>query len=105
MRKKPLPHWIVTFEIEPLISVILLSSILMSNGLILAGLSMRRYLPIFSHKLPYLLIYFGIYMLLLTPYFRVLASTFYFAFVERSLKHTLFSVFVFTLLTYILFRA
>jgi uncharacterized membrane protein len=42
----------------------------------------------------------GVATLLLTPYLRVLASIGYFAFVERDLKYTLFTTFVFAVLTY-----
>ena len=41
----------------------------------------------------------GIAALLLTPYLRVLVSSGYFAFVERDLKYTLFTTFVFAVLT------
>ena len=49
------------------------------------------------------LIHFGFCALLLTPYIRVLASLFYFAYVERTPKHALLSASVFCLLSYILF--
>ncbi len=45
----------------------------------------------------------GIAMLLLTPYLRVLASVFFFAFVQRNGKYTLFTGFVLAVLTYSLF--
>jgi uncharacterized membrane protein len=45
----------------------------------------------------------GIVVLLLTPYVRVLASMLYFAAVEHNLKYTLFTGFVFSVLTYSLF--
>jgi uncharacterized membrane protein len=38
-----------------------------------------------------------------TPYLRVAASAVYFALVERNLKYTLFTLFVFAVLTYSLF--
>jgi len=40
---------------------------------------------------------------MLTPFVRVLTSVFYFAFVERNWKYTLFTGFVLGLLTYSLF--
>jgi uncharacterized membrane protein len=40
---------------------------------------------------------------MLTPYIRVLASLLYFAFVERNRKYTVFTGFVFAVLTYSLF--
>ena len=52
---------------------------------------------------PRLLINLGIALLMLTPYVRVLASTFYFALAERNPKYTLFTGFVLAVLTYSLF--
>ncbi len=49
---------------------------------------------------PKVLINFGIAILMMTPYARVLASTFYFAFEERNLKYTLFTAFVLLTLSY-----
>ncbi len=52
---------------------------------------------------PRLFLSLGIAALLLTPYIRVLVSVFFFAFVEKNLKYTLFTTFVFAVLTYTLF--
>ena len=52
---------------------------------------------------PRLLVNLGIAALMLTPYVRVLASMLYFAFVEHNGKCTLFTGFVFSVLTYSLF--
>jgi uncharacterized membrane protein len=52
---------------------------------------------------PRLLVNLGIAALLLTPYVRVLASMAFFALVERNWKYTLFTAFVFAVLTYSLF--
>ncbi len=52
---------------------------------------------------PRLLVNLGIAALLLTPYLRVLASMVFFAAVERNPKYTLFTAFVFSVLTYSLF--
>ena len=52
---------------------------------------------------PRLLISLGILVLLLTPYVRVLSSMAYFAVVERNCKYTVFTGFVFVVLTYSLF--
>lgn len=49
---------------------------------------------------PRVLINFGIAILMMTPFARVLASTFYFAFEERNLKYTLFTAFVLLTLSY-----
>jgi uncharacterized membrane protein len=49
---------------------------------------------------PRMLMSFGIAILLMTPFARVLASTVYFAFEERNLKYTLFTAFVLLTLTY-----
>lgn len=45
----------------------------------------------------------GVIILMLTPYTRVLFSVFLFAFVERNLKYTLFTLFVLAVLTISLF--
>jgi uncharacterized membrane protein len=52
---------------------------------------------------PGLLIKLGIVTLMFTPYLRVAASAVYFAFVAHNLKYTLFTLFVFCVLTYSLF--
>jgi len=52
---------------------------------------------------PHLLISLGIAVLMLTPYLRVLVSVIYFAFFARNLKYTIFTLFVFIVLTYSLF--
>jgi len=52
---------------------------------------------------PGLLVKLGIVTLMFTPYLRVAASAVYFAFVARNLKYTLFTLFVFCVLTYSLF--
>ncbi len=52
---------------------------------------------------PRLLVRLGVVVLLLTPYLRVFASVGYFAFVEHNLKYSLFTLFVFSVLTYSLF--
>ena len=52
---------------------------------------------------PRLLVNWGIAVLLLTPYVRVLASMIYFAIVERDWKYTVFTAFVLGTLTYSIF--
>ncbi len=52
---------------------------------------------------PRLLANLGIATLMMTPYIRVLASMIYFAVAERNLKYTVFTGFVFVVLTYSLF--
>lgn len=52
---------------------------------------------------PQLLISLGIVTLMLTPYLRVAASVIYFAAAARNWKYTLFTLFVFSVLTYSLF--
>jgi uncharacterized membrane protein len=52
---------------------------------------------------PRLLVNLGIAVLLLTPYARVFASMVYFAFVAHNRKYTIFTGFVFAVLTYSLF--
>lgn len=52
---------------------------------------------------PRLLLNLGIATLMLTPFVRVFASMLYFAIVERNWKYTIFTAFVFSVLTYSLF--
>ena len=52
---------------------------------------------------PRLLVNWGIAVLLLTPYVRVLASMIYFAVVDRDWKYTLFTAFVLGTLTLSIF--
>ncbi len=52
---------------------------------------------------PHLLVNLGIAVLMLTPYVRVFASMLYFAIVARNLKYTVFTAFVFSVLSYSLF--
>jgi uncharacterized membrane protein len=52
---------------------------------------------------PRFILNMGIGVLMLTPFVRVLASVFYFALIERNWKYTLFTGFVFCVLTYSLF--
>ncbi len=52
---------------------------------------------------PRLLISLGIAAILLTPYFRVLASLLFFAFVAHDWKYSAFTGFVLAVLTYSLF--
>ncbi len=52
---------------------------------------------------PRLLVSLGLAALMMTPYTRVMVSLAYFAFVEHNWKYTLFTAFVFVVLTYSLF--
>jgi uncharacterized membrane protein len=52
---------------------------------------------------PRLLVNFGIVVLMLTPFVRVLASVAYFAAFLKNWKYTLFTAFVLAVLTYSLF--
>ena len=57
----------------------------------------------FDPPRPRLLVNWGIAVLMLTPYVRVLASMVYFAVVDRDWKYTVFTAFVLGTLTYSLF--
>jgi uncharacterized membrane protein len=116
------------FDMETLVGYILLIGVLVSVGLIVLGMlwrwintgslqfdftisgmnffglmvtEFRQFIT--SGLRPRLLISLGIIVLLLTPYVRVLASFLYFAFAERNWKYSLFTAFVFSVLTYSLF--
>jgi uncharacterized membrane protein len=116
------------FDMEILVGYILLGGVLLSMALVVAGLFWRWLatghvsldysiagMNLFEFILtdfrlaaahavrPRLLVNLGIAALMLTPYVRVLASMLYFAFVERNGKYTLFTGFVFSVLTYSLF--
>jgi len=116
------------FDMESLVGYILLTGILLSVALLAVGF-VWRWLRVgnlrFEHSIvgmnffefisstlgqmasqafrPRLFLNMGIAVLMLTPFVRVLASVFYFAFVEHNWKYTLFTAFVLTVLTYSLF--
>lgn len=116
------------FDMECLVGYILLIGVLLSVALIVAGF-VWRWVRVgnlrFEHSIagmnffefilstlrgmgsqalrPRLFLNMGIGVLMLTPFVRVLASVFYFAFAERNWKYTLFTGFVLSVLTYSLF--
>jgi uncharacterized membrane protein len=123
-RKERVHH----LDMEILIGYILLVGVLLSVVLLAAGLVWHwsRFWNLrFEHSIvgmnffefifstlrqmlsrairPRLVLNMGIGVLMLTPFVRVLASMLYFAFVERNWKYTLFTGFVFCVLTYSLF--
>ncbi len=116
------------YSMETLVGLILQIGVLVSVGLIIAGslwnLALTRHLTadftisgenyfgflmssfrqLFAGAIaPRLLISLGIVTLMFTPYLRVAASVVYFAVVDRNLKYTLFTLFVFGVLSYSLF--
>jgi uncharacterized membrane protein len=116
------------FDMEGIVGYILMGGVLLSMTLVTAGLIWRWLatgrlgldyplggMNLFEFVLtdvrqvtadavrPRVLVNLGIAALMLTPYARVLASMLYFAFVERNGKYTLFTGFVFSVLTYSLF--
>jgi uncharacterized membrane protein len=116
------------FDMEVIVGYILMGGVLLSMTLVTAGLIWRWLatgrlgldyplggMNLFEFVLtdvrqvtadavrPRVLVNLGIAALMLTPYARVLASMLYFAFVERNGKYTLFTGFVFSVLTYSLF--
>ncbi len=116
------------FDMEILVGYILLTGVLISAALLAIGLIWHwaRWGNLrFEHSIvgmnffefilttlrqtashavrPRLILNMGIGVLMLTPFVRVLASVFYFAFVERNWKYTLFTGFVLCVLTYSLF--
>lgn len=124
MRPVDRARWLARFDMEHLVSAILRNGMLISMGLVLAGLVLqwwRRETGILAPVLqaeslpalilrnlprirevgawPSVCIHLGISVLLLTPYLRVLASLIYFVQVERSWKHALFTGIVLALLT------
>lgn len=115
-------------NMDVLVGYILLIGVLVSVGLIVAGtawnwvishsltslftISGKNYFGFLMSSLrqlftgtvdPKLLISLGIATLMFTPYLRVAASVIYFAFVARNGKYTIFTLIVFSILTYSLF--
>jgi uncharacterized membrane protein len=124
----PEPKGIAHLEMETTVGYILLSGVLLSIALIVVGLIWHLLrtgelqlgysivgLNLFQFVLqdvrqlgsgavrPRALVSMGIAVLMLTPYARVMVSTVHFAFIERNWKYTLFTGFVFAILTYSLF--
>jgi len=116
------------FDMEILVGYILLAGVLMSVALLAIGIIWHwaRWGNVrFEHSIigmnffefilstlrqtasravrPRLILNMGIGVLMLTPFLRVLASVVYFALAERNWKYTLFTCFVFSVLTYSLF--
>jgi len=115
-------------DMESLVGYILLTGVLLSVVLLMVGF-IWRWVRVgslrFEHSIvgmnffefvvltlrqiasqafrPRLFLNMGIGVLMLTPFVRVLASVFYFAFVEHNWKYTLFTGFVLSVLTYSLF--
>ncbi len=130
MKRVTYNKWLSTFDIEPLISAIMVRGIQLSTSLVIVSLLLHRLMKShgqFGSRLiqassipslivkdaqrlvgcsggwPRLLLDVGIAVLLLTPYLRVLASLMYFTWVERNRTLMLFTGFVLTMLTVIMF--
>lgn len=88
-------HWIATHQLgtEYLVAGVNLFQFLLSDVRQAISGTLR----------PRLLVSLGLAVLMMTPYTRVMASLAYFAFVERNWKYTLFTAFVFVVLSYSLF--
>jgi len=117
-----------SFDMESLVGYIHLTGVLLSVVLLMVGF-VWRWVRVgnlqFEHSIvgmnffefilsslrqiasqafrPRLFLNMGIAVLMLTPFVRVLASVFYFAFAEHNRKYTLFTGFVLAVLTYSLF--
>ncbi len=116
------------FDMEILVGYILLTGVLLSVALLatsfvwhwmrvghlrfehtIAGMNFFEFILTTFRQMasrafrPRLFLNLGIGVLMLTPFVRVLASVFYFGFVERNWKYTLFTGFVLGVLTYSLF--
>ncbi len=89
-------HWLATGTMQP-------SYALPATNVAAFILGDVRQVAVFGAG-PRRLINLGIAVLMLTPYVRVLASTVYFAIIERNLKYTVFTAFVLVTLTASLFR-
>ena len=116
------------FEMDTLVGYILQDGVLLSLGLIAAGLvwvwlrtgrlalnynivgmnlfefvAEEVHLAVHGAVRPRLLVNLGIAVLMLTPFIRVAASVVYFMGVLRNWKYTFFTAVVLTVLTYSLF--
>ena len=116
------------FDMESLVGYILLTGVLLSVALLavsfvwrwarvgnlrfehsIVGMNFFEFISSTLRQMasrafrPRLFLNMGIAVLMLTPFVRVLASVFYFAFVEHNWKYTLFTAFVLSVLTYSLF--
>ena len=130
MKKISTIKWIASFDMEPLISSILKIGITLSIIPIViafflyecggetsgfaSNLKARSIPTLILSDLQYFhmpgfwvqfLVHIGFSILLLIPYSRVLASFIYFIFIERSLKHALFTALVLVVLTIGLFTS
>jgi uncharacterized membrane protein len=119
---------IARFDMELVVSFILLGGVLLSTALIIVGLAwhwaaaghlqldysivgmnfFRFFLVnvqqlVFGAPDPRSLVNMGISILMLTPYVRVLASMLYFALMEHNGKYVIFTSLVLGVLTYSLF--
>ncbi len=128
MKRNDRMKWIATFDMEPLISAILIWCLVVSMLFICAGLLsvkvfnlssgfgsnlLARSLPVLVamdfkeiphlESWPQLLIHFGFCLLLIMPYARLLTSFFYFLVIERDWKHAAFTGFIVVLLSLGLF--
>jgi uncharacterized membrane protein len=115
-------------EMDALVGYILLGGVLLSMALIVAGLFWKYlqtggvrlgyelagmnlfqfvvsevHLAAIGQIRPRLLVNMGIVVLMLTPFFRVLASVVYFLVVLKNWKYTMFTLFVLLVLTGSLF--
>ena len=127
-RHQPTDAKTTGFDMEALVGYILLIGVLFSMALIaigvvwhwlatgqiglqysMSGMNLFDFVladmrQIFSGTFrPRLFVNLGIAALMLTPYVRVFASMLFFVFVERNPKYTIFTAFVFSVLTYSLF--
>lgn len=127
MKRLTKAQWLANFELEPLISSMLLAGLLLSIGCLIAGLvwhwRLMHHLELDAFRgtnvfhfivedlrqarvgtsQPRLLIDLGIAVLLLAPYLRVASCLFYFAIVERHRTYTILTACVFAMLSYIVF--
>jgi uncharacterized membrane protein len=116
------------FEMDEIVGYVLLGGVLLSLALVATGLIWKWFatgsvaldyrltgmnlfefvvseirLALHDRVRPRLLVNFGIIVLMLTPFVRVLASVVYFAAFLKNWKYTLFTSFVLVVLTYSLF--
>ena len=120
-------QWLARFDMEALVSAMLLYGTVLSLGLICAGVVVQWIHPgvetfeilqgsnvfhfLLAHvsnwslpeKRPSQLIHLGVAVLLFVPYVRVLVSVFYFACIERTRTPAILSSLVLIVLTYVLF--
>lgn len=127
MRNVARLKWIASFDMENLVGAILQNGMLLSVGLVIAGLFLQwvttaeiylqeplhgenvlqfvlqdLHRAVSPKSFSLFLVHLGIAALMLTPYLRLVVSFFYFAYVDRHWRYAFLTILTLTPLTYFL---